>query len=174
MKIKHAGLIGLMVITSYWFQGCTSSCDGVSSEAVGGEFFTVEYKTPAGENYLNSIYNLSGVVVFLDTTGGEDPVPQYELINPGYADGKFGPFYFTERYVNAASEEINNILLFGQTFRFDYYIKKDTYGQDTLSVEFLLGVDECSHSWQSISYFRNGDPLPEYHNQRNAAIVIVE
>lgn len=174
MKQIHAGLIGLLIFTSYFFQGCVDNCKGTSGADVGGEYFTVEYKTPSGENYLTSIYNLSGVVVFLDTTGGKAASPKYELIDPGYADGKFGPFFYTDRYISAINEQINNVLLFGQNFKFDYYIKKDTYGQDTLSVEFLLGVDECNYKWQTISYSLNGVPLPEYQNQRQAAIVIEE
>ncbi|MEL7531814.1 MAG: hypothetical protein AAFN10_10925, partial [Bacteroidota bacterium] len=79
-------ILGLAIM----FSACEPECDPSKDEFVGDELFTVEYKTTDGQNYLNSIYNLSEVVVFLDTTGGTDPNPKYELIEPGYEDGKFG------------------------------------------------------------------------------------
>ncbi|MEL6676919.1 MAG: hypothetical protein AAFR61_32225 [Bacteroidota bacterium] len=153
---------------------CADPCEGKENDEVGGEFFTVEYVNPAGQNYLNSIYNLNQVVVWLDTTGGESANPKYELINPGYAGGKFGPFNFTERYINPANESFNNVLLLGKKYKFDYFFKKDTYGQDTLRVEFFLDVDECHFFWSSIRYFLNGTELPEYAGMRNAEIVVTE
>ncbi|MEL7342183.1 MAG: hypothetical protein AAGM67_16995, partial [Bacteroidota bacterium] len=143
---------------------CEPECDPSKDEFIGDEFFTVEYVTPGGENYLNSIYNLDEVVVFLDTAGGVEPNPQYELIEPGYRDGKFGPFRFTERYINQARNDVNSALLFGEPFRFDYYFKKDTYGVDTLTIEFTLGVNSCNTSWQTLNYYLNGELLPEYQN----------
>ena len=110
----------------------------------------------------------------MDSTGGESANPKFELISPGYENGKFGPFYFTEKFVDIASNEINLPLLFERPLRFDYFIKKDTYGQDTLTVSFLLTVDECNYDWSYINYFLNGDPLPQYDGQRDADIVIVE
>ena len=160
MKSFPLNLLGLVLVTSIFFTNCVNDCKNPKNGDTGGEFFTVEYKNTDGVNYINEIYNQSGIVVFLDTTGGSDKVPDYELITPGFEDGKFGPFYFTERYTDAATEQINNILLFNQTFKFDYYFKKDIYGQDTLSVEFLLGVDECGYEWSSIDYYLNGVPLP--------------
>ncbi|MEL6593874.1 MAG: hypothetical protein AAFP02_10060 [Bacteroidota bacterium] len=163
-------LLSLVMLTV----ACEPECDPSKDEFVGDEFFTVEYKNPAGDNYLTSIYNLDEVVVFLDTTGGTDPNPQYELIEPGYKDGKFGPFGFTERYINQARNDVNSALLYGEPFRFDYYFKKDTYGVDTLTVEFTLGVSNCNTFWQTLNYYLNGELLPEYQNQQQAEIVITE
>ena len=153
---------------------CNDPCDGSSNDEVGGEFFTVEYRDPSGANYLTSTYNPNGIIVFLDTAGGESPNPKYELVSPGYENGKFGPFYFTERFIKATNDEVNSVLLFQNEYKFDYFIKKDTFGQDTLSVHFLVSVDECSYNWASIRYSLNGDPLPDYVDQRQAEIVIVE
>lgn len=163
-------VLGLAIL----FIACEPECDPSKDEFVGDESFTVEYKTTDGQNYLNSIYNLAEVVVFLDTAGGADPNPKYELIEPGYKDGKFGPFGFTERYLNQARNQVNSALLFGEPFRFDYYFKKDTYGVDTLTVEFTLGVTNCNTFWQTLNYYLNGELLPEYTNQQQAAIVITE
>ncbi|MEO0468289.1 MAG: hypothetical protein AAF206_01615 [Bacteroidota bacterium] len=151
-----------------------SGCETVFQEFVGDEFFTVEYRDPDGNNYINSIYDLGNVVVFLDTAGGKDEVPQFERITPGYEDGKFGPFFYTERYVNQINNDLNQALLWENPFKFDYFFKKDSYGVDTLSVIFVLDVDQCRTSWGSIRYELNGNPLPEYDNQQQAEIVIVE
>ena len=124
-------VLGLAIL----FTACEPECDPSKDEFVGDEFFTVEYKTTDGQNYLNSIYNLSEVVVFLDTAGGSDPNPKYELIEPGYKDGKFGPFGFTERYLNQARNEVNSALLYGEPFRFDYYFKKDTWTTVKVTVD---------------------------------------
>ena len=163
-----------LVLTSLSLASCVKPCDPALNAEVGQEFFTVTYTNNDGTiNYLNDVYNPAGVVVFLDTAGGANPNPKYELISPGFADGKFGPFYFTEKFLDLASNEINLPLLFERPMKFDYYFKKDTYGQDTLSVSFLLEVDECNHKWRYITYSLNGDPLP-YDGQRQAEILIRE
>mgnify|MGYP007106202662 CR=1 FL=1 len=169
LRFLFAGLMGLALL-----QACVEECDVSLDDTVGGQFFSVEYRTPAGANYLQSIYNLSNVIVFLDTTGGKDPVPRYELISPGFKEGVFGPYFYTSRYVVAETGQPNTVRLYGIPYRFDYYIKKDSYGQDTISVEFLMEVDKCNHFWKSIKYYRNGDLLPEFTDQEQAAIVIVE
>ncbi len=149
-------------------------CENEVSDPIGGEFFTVEYRSPAGENYLITKYNPANVVVYLDSSGGNSPVPKLRLITPGFADGKFGPFTFTERFVNPGTGAINTVQLYGKPYRYNYLIKKDTYGQDTLSVDFLVTLDECRAYWAYIRYSLNGDPLPAYDGQRQAAIVIQE
>lgn len=153
---------------------CEDPCEGIESDEIGSEFFTVEYKDPTGTNYLESIYNPNGIIVFLDTAGGESSSPQYELISPGYENGKFGPFNFTERYIQQTNEAVNGSALYENPLSFDYYIKKDTFGQDTLRVEFLVSVDACREYWKYIRYYLNGDPLTQYENQQQAEILIVE
>lgn len=169
-----SGLPLLCLLALVSLQSCFDQCDTNQLPDVGGEFFTVTYLDSLGTNYLASIYDQNGVVVYLDSTGGEDPSPEYELILPGFADDKFGPFTFTERFIDARNEIFNDVLLFGRQYDFDYYIRKDTYGVDTFKVSFLLGVDECGSFWESIYYSRNGDRLSAYDNQRMADIVIIE
>ncbi len=162
-------LMFLLPMTSCYFE-----CDSPSSVSVGGEFFTVTYVDSFGFNYLETVYDPNGVVVFLDTTGGEDPNPRFELISPGFTGGKFGPFNFTERYIDPTNATFNNILLFGRQYDFDYYIRKDVFGVDTFRVSFLLDVDECSSFWRFVRYSRNGVPLPQYDGQLNPDILIIE
>ncbi|MDX2282787.1 MAG: hypothetical protein NW241_01435 [Bacteroidia bacterium] len=168
-------LPGLMAGLLLLMSSCIpDDCEETVSPRVADAFFTVTYQRPDGTNYLTSIYNPDGIVVFLDSTGGARPNPRYELIRPGYADGSFGPFRFTADFVSPADNSVNLTQLFGRVFQYDYYLKKDTYGLDTLRVRFVLGVDECRYFWQSIQYFRNGDPLTAYENNPAAAIVVVE
>lgn len=174
MNIRFYRLMLLpLTIVGMVLGSCVKPCDPSGNAIVGEEFFTVQYQDPSGVNYLD-IYNPAGIVVFVDTAGGESPNPKFELISPGYEDGKFGPFHFTEKFIDLASNDINLPLLFERPLSFDYYIKKDTYGQDTLTVSFLLSVDECNYDWSYINYFLNGDPLPQYSGQAQANIVIVE
>ncbi|MEL6256498.1 MAG: hypothetical protein AAFR87_31135 [Bacteroidota bacterium] len=171
---KNYVLLILIGIISIHFSSCEEACDATDSDEIGGEFFTVEYRDPSGTNYLESIYNQNGIIVFLDTTGGESPNPKFELITPGFKDGKFGPFDFTERYIQQTNQAVNGAALFANPLSFNYFIKKDTFGQDTLRVEFLVSLDECRQYWQYIRYFLNGNPLNQYENQRQAEIVIIE
>ncbi|MDX1906826.1 MAG: hypothetical protein SF053_07300 [Bacteroidia bacterium] len=154
--------------------GCQDPCDPTLNPGIGDEYFTVTYLSPAGTNYLTSTYNPAGIVVYLDSTGGADPTPDYKLIRPGYTGGAFGPFAYTGSFISAIDNRINFPLLFQRNFAYDYYIKKDTYGVDTLRVEFLLGADECNYFWSYIRYYHNGDRLTQYDNQPKADIVITE
>ncbi|MEM6801935.1 MAG: hypothetical protein AAF696_11065 [Bacteroidota bacterium] len=164
----------LIFLSLLQFTACEDPCEGIESDEIGREFFTLEYRDPTGTNYLESIYNQNGIIVFLDTTGGQSSRPKYELITPGFADGKFGPFKFTERFIQQTNQAVNGAALFAKPLSFDYFIKKDTFGQDTLKVEFLVGVNECREFWEYIRYSLNGNPLTQYENQRQAEIVIIE
>lgn len=167
-------LFGVATLCLILLTACEPECDPSLDERVGDEMFTVEYKTPGGKNFLNEVYDLSNVVVYLDTAGSTNPLPKFELIKPGYKDGKFGPFSFTERYINQARNEVNSVLLYGETLRFDYFFRKDTYGVDTLTVTFRLGASVCNTYWDQISYSLNGELLPAYENQQQPQIVITE
>lgn len=164
----------LMIVAIALLPSCVETCPQNEMAEVGGEFFTVTYEDAAGVNYLTNVYDQDKIVVYLDTTGGESPRPDYELILPGFENGKFGPFTFTERFIDPTNQAPNAEILFGQPYSFDYYIRKDTFGVDTFKVDFLLDVDECSSFWRSIRYYRNGEPLPQYDDQQLAEIVIVE
>lgn len=174
MSTCPTSLSVLMIGVLALLPSCADTCPPVTTPEVGGEFFTVTYEDAAGVNYLTNVYDQSKIVVYLDTSGGEDPRPDYELILPGFENGKFGPFTFTERYIDPTNLSPTEEVLFGQPYAFDYYIRKDTFGVDTFRVDFLMDVDECGSFWRSIQYYRNGTLLPQYQNQRTAEIVIVE
>ena len=153
--------------------GC-NTCEEEIDDEVGGEFFTVEYRSQSGENYLNSIYNLENVLVYVDTTGGASEIPPLKLIRPGFKDGKFGPFFFTEAFVDPASFKINDPRLLGRRFRYDYYIKKDTYGTDVIRVDFLYQPNECARKWEVLDYYFNGELQANFSQQRQVELVITE
>ncbi|MEM6262852.1 MAG: hypothetical protein AAGI38_10120 [Bacteroidota bacterium] len=173
MKLFRNLLIAGLLVTTLIFQSC-DNCDEETQPAVGNQFFTVEYVTPDGTNYINSIYNLSEVTVFADFSGGTNPNIQLERIEGAIENGRFGPFNYTEDFIDPATGEPNFTLLLGNIVKYDYYIKKDTFGLDKWSVEFLLDVDECASFWRSIRYSRNDVPLIEYELNEQAAIRIVE
>lgn len=175
MKMMRTTSYGtILALTLFvWMSACNAPCDPALNAVVGEEFFTVEYLDNSGTNYLD-IYNPDGVVVFLDTTGGASASPRFELISPGYENGTFGPFQFTDKFTVQQTNEINLPLLFGKPFTYDYFIKKDTYGQDTITVSFLLEADECNYDWTYIRYSRNGESLPQYDNQTQVNMVFTE
>ena len=163
-----------ILVCLFSFYACEEICDSALNEEVGDEYFTVEYRSPAGDNYLEGIYNTSNVVVYMDPSGGENPVPDLQLIKPGYENGKFGPFRFTENFIDPATQNVNTVQLYGRVQKYDYFIKKDTYGQDTISLSFLMEVDECNNFWRFIRYSINGIPQVQLDLDQQAEIVIVE
>jgi len=168
-------LIIVMSISGMFFTGCEDECDPSLNEEVGDEFFTLEYRTPGGQNYLTDIFNPSEVFVYLDTTGGRIPEPPIELIRPAFKDGKFGPFRFTQRFINPALDQVNGIAFDGVVHTFDYHIYKgEDFGEDVLRVEFLLEVDQCNRKWKMIRYFFNERLLDEFNEVQQAEIVIVQ
>jgi hypothetical protein len=171
MKNLKIFLFALGLTGLFAFYGC-AECDLSKNDSIGDQFFTVTYLDPTGTNYLESVYNLSNVVVWVDTTGGENP--SLELISPGYADGKFGPFNYSERFIDPRTDLPNLFQLLGRMHRFNYHMKKDTFGTDVFTVEFRLDADECNQYWSLIKYYRNGVELTEYAGNQFADIVIVE
>jgi hypothetical protein len=77
-------------------------------------------------------------------------------------------------FYDSANFKANTLVLLGRTLRYDYYIEKDTYGTDKFTVEFLLALGDCNEYWASIRYYRNDELMPEYNDQFNPEIVIVE
>ncbi|MEO1449541.1 MAG: hypothetical protein AAFV07_08410, partial [Bacteroidota bacterium] len=91
MNIQPLSLGLALVIAVSLLGACRETCDPAANAEVGEEFFSVTYQDAAGNNLLDT-YNPDQIVVFWDSTGGEDATPDFKLISPGYADGKFGPF----------------------------------------------------------------------------------
>ncbi len=170
LKLWFLVLAGAMVLLS---QGC-DECTKLPDPPIGNQTFTVEYVTSSGTNYLNSIYNKNNISVYADYDGGTRPNPDFTQIIPGYAEGKFGPFGYTERYIIPETGQANTVLLLGNTIRQDYYMDKDTFGTDKFTVEFLLAADECNTFWSLIKYYHNDVHLPEYDGQEQPNIKIVE
>ncbi len=175
LKLPFASSFVLVVLFfSVFWTACQEPCVPEPDPKIGSQSFTVEYKTPDGENYLKSIYNKANITVYVDFDGGERPNIQYTRIEPGYADNKFGPFHYTEKFYDSTNFKANPVALLGRTYRYDYYIEKDTYGTDKFTVEFLLALGDCNEYWASIKYYRNDEHLSAYDGQFNPAIEIVE
>lgn len=155
--------------------GCQRDrCAGQASTRIGGEYFTVAYQNETGDNYLDGGYQLSNVEVFIDSTGGLSERPRYVRIQEDLSDGVFGPFFFTDDYIDPATLQPNLPVFTNRPIQFDYFFKKDTFGIDTLRVSFQVNASECATSWTYLHYILNGDTLEQYSGQTEAEIVVVE
>ncbi|MEL6624258.1 MAG: hypothetical protein AAFQ83_03855 [Bacteroidota bacterium] len=153
---------------------CEDPCEGLSNEIIGEESFTITYEDPNGTNYLESIYREDKVVVYVDKSGGEDDIPEYERIFPGYENGTFGPFNFTEEFFDPTTNSPILVDVLNQVKRYDYFIRKDTIGVDTLTVEFLLATGPCVYDWEYIRYYRNGVEINGIADVERAEFIFVE
>lgn len=164
----------LLFVSTFTLISCNPECDPANNDPVGGEFFTVTYETSDGTNYLRDIYRSDKVTVFVDKDGGSMPTPDFDLIFPGYKDGTFGPFNFTEDWIDPATNLPNTDAVINQPFAFNYFIRKDTFGLDTFRVEFRLTADICNYKWDYIRYFLNGDPLDPGADNRFVNLTFTE
>jgi hypothetical protein len=174
MKAFNFFTLALLFVSVGLWSGCEESCTPHPNPEIGFQSFTVEYLDPDGTNYLNSIYNRANLTVYADFDGGTRPSPEFVRFDPGYENGKFGPFRYTEAFYDSATFTPNPLPIQGRAVRYDYYIEKDTFGTDKFTVEFRLAADECGYYWAYIRYFRNDEPLPEYENEYRANIQIIE
>jgi len=159
------------------FSACKKDeCADVENIRIGSgyQYFTVSYIDISGVNYLdNGLFRPSEVVVYRNRYSVQEKKEELIRIDPGYADGKFGPFTFTDSYVDATTGRANEALLLGKTISYDYYIRKDTFGIDSFRVTFMLTRDVCKSSWNVLSYTRNGQKLP-FDLKEKAAIVVTQ
>ncbi len=162
-------LVGALVILS----SCEDRCEGVVSERIGQEYFSVIYQDASGANSLEGRFNLNNVEVFIDSSGGEGE-PQFYRLQEDLADGVFGPFYYMDDYLDPATRKPYVSLFANRPIRFDYYFRKDTFGIDTLQLSYFVEADDCGNRWTYIYYALNGDTLSQYTGQKEAEIVIVE
>lgn len=172
MRVTVLPLVWILLLGM--FSACEEVCDPALDDEIGGESLTVEYRKPNGQNYLQTVWNPNQAYAYLDTTGGVDPVPSLEVFRPGHENGKFGPFSITDRFINPATDQVNGVALYGTLYRFNYHLVKDFDGEDILTVEFFYEINQCNRQWKFIRYYLNDSLLPEYTDQRQVAITIVE
>ncbi len=171
----NTSAIAILMLTGlFLFNACETVCDPSKNDEAGGEFFSVIYETPGGENYLDNIYRDDKITVFVDRSGGADEVPEFDLIFPGYENGKFGPFRFTEEWEDPASGRVRVEEILQRAFAYDYYIRKDTFGVDTFRVEFRVGANECNYFWDYIRYYRNGEEIQNIPDDRRLELRYTE
>lgn len=174
MKFLKLSFLSVILLFSLLWTACEEPCIPDPDPMIGTQSFTVKYEDADGKNYLTDIYNKANLAVYVDFDGGTRPNIQYTLIEPGYAGKTFGPFRYTDMFYDSANFNANTIVLLGRTYRYDYYIEKDTYGTDKFTVEFLLALGDCSEYWARIRYYRNDELMPAYNDQFNPEIEIVE
>lgn len=169
--------IGLAASILALSTGCQEKCIKAPDLTFGTQEFTVTYVTPEDTNYIQRLYNLSNVQVTIDYTGGErvnggfdERLRAGEAVNDQF---QFGSFNFTERYIDSVTN-LPLLTVYSRIVRHDYFIKKDTFGTDKLSVEFWIDNNECENTWRSVEYFLNDSLLEAYTDDQFANIIIVE
>lgn len=163
-------LLALLILAS----GCKDEvCDPTLDVrfSTASQFFTVKYLNNLGENYLN-IWDKSGVVVYRNYYSNESKRTLAQYIDPGYANGVFGPFSYTDRLIDPATGRAKADELVGKTVSYNYFIRKDTYGTDTITVSMSLRYDGCNLVWNHLAYYLNGDELGQYAGNQKPEIVI--
>ena len=163
LNIRHLGFSLL------WLIGISAGCDSCPEkfeEVVGDEFFTLEFGA-------NSSFNPGELLLYVDLSGGEDPTPTLELLEPSIEGGKIGPIFFTERFINPISTEINGIGLENTRHAYNYHIRRNNSSEeDILRVEFFLEAGSCATEWTYIRYFLNAQLLEDLTNQQQVNIVV--
>lgn len=165
MKLKTV-ISYLLVVPAFMLvlQGC-DKCEETGTITFGpaNQNISITYLDSAGNNYLLTRYNLFNTNVQLSTDKGRNGT--FQPYNEDFSDGVFGPFEFT------ATPTPAKLSVF---YDYVYIIKKDTFGVDTLRVQFYPSVDECKEFWGQIEYSLNGDPLPQYSGQEIVNLEIIE
>ena len=126
MKNVFCWILTFSFVIALSLNACQDPCEGVTGASIGQEYFSVTYLDAAGNNPLLGTYRLSNVEVFIDSTGGGGPRPQFARISEDLSDGKFGPFFFTQDYIDPATRQPDVEALANRDITFDYYFKKDT------------------------------------------------
>lgn len=174
-KFFSIGISFLFLATFFW--GCGKKCDPTKDVKVGEQYLTVQYLDNNGANYLDT-WDPTLVKVFEDTTGGVNPT--FKEITPGYANGKFGPFYYAKNFVNAITGKPVLERMLSHTFKYNYHIKKGNGTEDIFRVEFQLSADECNTYWKVLNIYRKNltnnhfEIMDQFTGQDSAEVIIIE
>lgn len=140
-----------------------------TSTGANAQYFSVTYisdtdtviQTPPGLNYINSLYNLGNVRV----SHSKSLAGPWLTIQEDFADGKFGPYYFT---CPSQNTQIGVVY-------WDYYkIEKDTFGTDIWAINYALQSDECHTYWTTLKHIKNGTLEASTQGMEKADIVVTE
>ncbi|MEM6629176.1 MAG: hypothetical protein AAF694_05865 [Bacteroidota bacterium] len=143
----------MTIILSGVMLGSCDDCENPINEVVGDEYFTLTFAGGLPADFL----------MYLDPTGGENPTPQLERIQPPVENGKLGPIFFTERFIDPISNEVNGVGLENTRLAYNYHVRRGTgIEDDILRVEFFLEAGSCETTWKYIRYFLNAELLEEF------------
>ena len=90
---------------------------------------------------------------------------QFIPLSEDISDGAIGPLAYTTDPAAA---------IFGELHAYQYIIRKDTFGSDTVDIVFYPAVDECQEFFSTIEYSINGVPQPGFTGSQIAEIEIRE
>ena len=152
----------LLLIVGAIFSSC-DRCENPINEVVGDEYFTLTFSGGLPADFL----------MYLDPTGGENPTPQLERIEPEVENGKLGPIFFTERFIDPISNELNGVGLENTRLAYNYHIRRGSnIEDDILRVEFFLEAGSCETTWKYIRYFLNAELLEEFTDRQQVDIQV--
>ena len=155
----RANIISVCMIGA--FLGSCDRCENPLNEVVGDEYFTLSFGGGLPADFL----------MYLDPTGGENPTPQLERIEPMVENGMLGPIFFTERFIDPISNELNGVGLENTRLAYNYHIRRGANVEDDiLRVEFFLEAGSCETTWKYIRYFLNAELLEEFTDKQQVDI----
>lgn len=179
-KYSILAFAALLFVSFFMMNGC-QKCDPSKDVKIGEQSITIQYFDSSGVNLLDAAatnWNLNNVKITLDKSGGKgtDLVP----LLPDLANQQFGPYYYTQEFIDPATQKPNLLDLVAKTRKYDYIIDKDIYGTDVVRLEFELSGDECNTYWKTIKFYykRHGavrfTELDTYKGSENPVIVITD
>jgi hypothetical protein len=164
-RSKHFLFVFAISVGLASVSGC-NKCTDTSTVTIDAatQSFSITYLNDTGLNMINSVFNLGNVTVLYADRNINNPsyipLPYIE----DFSDGKLGPIPYTTTPEQA---------LMGVPYNSEFIIKRDTYGWDTLRIQFVAQTDECKEYWSEISYFLNGDSVGTFQDQEIANFEII-
>ncbi|MEM0997704.1 MAG: hypothetical protein AAGN35_11510 [Bacteroidota bacterium] len=164
MKLKSIVMLALLMpAVLFLTQGC-NTCDqtGTIEFSATQQFLALNYIQDSTGTNFTDIWRPTQVTVLWNGEGGEG---QFTPISEDITDGLIGPFPYTVEPQEAQ---------LGLLYEYQYIIRKDTFGTDTVDIRFYPAVDECREFFSLIEYSINGEPQPGFEGSQTATIEIRE
>ena len=164
MKFKSIVLFALIMPAIMFLAQSCDTCDqtGTITLSADQQFLTLTYIQDSTGTNFTDIWRPTQVTVLWNGEGGEG---QFTPISEDISDGVIGPFAYTVEPQEAR---------LGLLYEYQYIIRKDTFGTDTVDIRFYPNVDECREFFGLIEYAINGEPQPAFDMSQTAAIEIRE
>lgn len=164
MKLKSFLYVLLVPMVLLMAQGC-DTCDvsGTIDLSAEKQYLKITYiQDSTGKNFASEIWRQTQVSVLWNGNGGDG---QFIPISEDISDGAIGPLTYT------VAPEMATV---GELAQYQYIVRKDTFGSDTIDIKFYPTVDECREYFSLIEYSINGVKQEGFTNAEVAEIEIRE